>query len=87
MTTEEYRFLVRQINTTNERIEELYKLINTICTDLNVNHGNTLYRQIETLNDSVRMVSNDISQGQVRNLKYKMDDLQKSLEFLQSKFV
>ena len=79
MTTEEYRFLVRQINTTNERIEELYKLINTICTDLNVNHGNALYRQIETLNDSVKMVSNDINQGQVRNLKYKMDDLQKSL--------
>lgn len=86
MTTEEYRYLVKQINTTNERIEELYKLINSICTDLNVNRGQTLYRQLETLSTSVRSVSNDLNAGQVRNLKFKMDDLQRSLEFLQQRF-
>lgn len=86
MTTEEYRFLVRQINTTNERIEELYKLINAICSNLNVNHGSTLYRQLEIMSDSIRTVSNDINEGQVKNLKYKMDDLQKTLEYLQDRF-
>jgi hypothetical protein len=86
LTTEEYRYLVRQINFTNQRIEELYKLINAICSDLNVNRGSTLYRQLETMNASLRTVSDDINSGQVRNLRYKMDDLQKTLEFLQEKF-
>jgi hypothetical protein len=86
MTTEEYRFLVKQINNTNTRIEEIYKLISLICTDLNVNHGNTLYGQLTEINDSIHMVSNDLNAAQVRNLKYKMDDLEKTLHFLQEKF-
>ena len=87
MASEDYSNLRHQVDLLNKKVDLLSIKIEMICNDLGVNHGAKVYAQLNEIVGYLRSVNKDITEGQMSTIKYKMDSLMKSIEYINSKMV
>ena len=87
MANEDYNNLRRQVEILNKKVDTLSLKIEMICTDLGINHGIKVYTQLNEILNYLKSVNKDISDGQMSTMKYKIDSVMKSIEYINSRMV
>ena len=85
MNPNDYSALVKMLGTITYKIDAMEKLLLQISNELNINRGNSIHTDIDSIKQSLRIVTNDIDTGEVKSLKNMMNNLQKSIEYIRNK--
>ena len=85
MNTQDFQNLEKQIQYMSVKVDDLYKKIDQIYLDLDVNHGMKMHDQLAQIVDSLKVVTRDLDIGQVSTFKYRIDNVIKSMEVIQDR--
>ena len=85
MNPREYSSLVKILNTINYKIDLMERMLTQISNELSSYRGNNIHTDIDSIKQSLCTVTNDIDTGEVKSLKNMMNNLQKSIEYIQNK--
>lgn len=85
ITQDDFLKIERQLDQTNVKIDNLYKLVNLISNDLGVSHGLKMYETIDEMRNQVKTMSRELTPGEMKAISYRVDTIKKSLDSMQKR--
>jgi len=85
MANEDFSNLRRQVEMLNNKVDGLYRKVDLICSDLDVDHGMRVNVQLNEILNYLKSVNRDLTEGQMTTMRFKIDSVMKSIEFINSK--
>jgi hypothetical protein len=80
MYSNEFQKIENQISALNTKVDHLYKRIDSICVNLDIDHGNKLYVQLNDMMEAIKTVYHNVDQSHMVTIKSKIDLVMKTVE-------
>lgn len=77
--------LQKQVGLLSSKVDHLDRQIDLIFQDLNVNRGETIYILLHEILNNLKTLNRDISEEHIGTIKYKIDNVMKSVEYISKK--
>ena len=85
MASEAILYLQKQVTLLHSKVDHLDRQIDLIFQDLNVNKGAKMYILLEEISEHLKILDRGINEEHIGTLKYKIDNVMKSIEYINRK--
>ena len=87
MPSEAIQGLQKQLVLLTSKVDHLDKQVDLIFQDLNVSRGAKIYILLEEISNHLKTITRDLTEGQVSTIKYRIDDVIKSIDYINKRIV